>query len=192
MVFVGFYNISNANQKDNLQLNQTGLGNNLFPVMGYAQIETNGQSIEGFVSRQEIGGEDISQGFIEFFTYRHELVKPLGGDTTRSIGRISASPIIITKRIDKATPILAQSILQNQVIEATFYFYDTSPEDGSTFQAFTMMITGGRISSLRTFTVLSGDISQVVEEVSFTYNTLTWTYVPTGVEAVYDWQGTGA
>ncbi|MCE7735341.1 MAG: type VI secretion system tube protein Hcp [Candidatus Heimdallarchaeota archaeon] len=186
MVFVGFYNISNANQTGNLELNQ--FGSNFFPVMGYASITTNGQAIDGDTFANDVAGIDVSSDYIQFYTYRHELITGGSAASFRDTTRVAPGPVIVTKSVDKATPLLAQGLIQNHVVEAQFLFFNLDQEDGTTVHHFTVSITGGRISSLRTFTVVGEGGSQIVEEISFSYNQLTWTDMETGAEAIFDWQ----
>lgn len=187
MGFVGFYSISNANQKDNLELNQVGTGIGLFPNMGYASIDIDGTTITGYTSISSISGIDISDGFIEFFTYRHEIKTGDSGDVTRVSARITAGPITITKRIDQATPLLAQGLIQNSLVEGFILFFWRDPDTGLTIEAFKVTFTQGRIISLRTFTVVGEGVSQIVEEVSFSYNILSWQDLQTSTEFEYSW-----
>ena len=187
MVFVGFYNLSNANQNDSLQLNQVGEGNSLFPVMGYASIEIDGTQLSGFTSTSQIGDIDVSSDFIEFFTYRHDFSRG-EVDGTRVSGRVSVGPITITKRIDQTTPLLAQGLIQNSLAEGYFLFLTVDQNSGQTIAAFKVAFQQGRVISLRTFTVVGDSGSQLVEEVSFAYQTLIWEDLQNGVTFEYNWQ----
>jgi type VI secretion system Hcp family effector len=188
MLFVGINGFSNANnaglETSQVELDQTA-GTNL-PVIGFASIEVNGLVLSGDTTIPIIGGEDTTD-YIEFLTYRHDMSRS-NGDGSRAIsGRIVHSPIIITKRIDGTSPLLIQGLHQNQDVEGVFRFFDSDPNTGVTRLRYTVAIIGGRITSVRTLTILDQGITHLIEEVSFAYQTITFTDDITGTSYEYNW-----
>jgi type VI secretion system secreted protein Hcp len=62
-------------------------------------------------------------------------------------GRRFYSPLSFTKRIDKATPLLRQALVTNQVLYAEFRWYRPSPSgDGSTQMFFKLIVELAHLS----------------------------------------------
>ena len=58
-------------------------------------------------------------------------------------------PLVIEKRIDKSSPLLAKALCNNEVIEGEFRFFRPSPTgDGTTEQFFTVKIAEARIAAI--------------------------------------------
>jgi len=99
---------------------------------------------------------------------------------------------MIRKRIDKSTPLLAKSLCRNEVIEGTFKFFRPNPTgDGTTEQFFTVVVKQGRINSQK---LVNPDVivpatatEPPLEEVSFVFHTIEWTYTNGGISHEDTW-----
>ena len=96
-------------------------------------------------------------------------------------------PLTVEKRIDKSSPLLAKALCNNELIEGTFRFYRPSPAgDGTTQQFFTVVIEEARVASIarRSPNVIdpASAAAPPLEEVSFVFGKITWTYEDGGVE----------
>lgn len=152
-------------------------------------LKANGQDIKGNSSITSLGREDSIECLSFVDSVRTAREKGSGVAT----GRRTYEPIIIRKRIDKSSPLLAKALCNNEVIEGTFKFYRPSPSgDGTTEQFFTVEIAEGRVASVKRVSpdVIDPASSQEppTEEVGFVFHTITWTYEDGGVTHTDDWR----
>jgi type VI secretion system secreted protein Hcp len=146
-------------------------------------LRANGVDIQGEPTRVSLGRENS----IECVAFSHEVYPEQDRTTGLPTGRRKYEPIRIVKRIDKSSPLLMKALCNNEVIEGTFRFYRANPSgDGTTQQHYTIRVTGGRIVGARTWcpNVLDPASSDrpELEEISFVFNTITWTYTNGGIE----------
>jgi type VI secretion system secreted protein Hcp len=107
-------------------------------------------------------------------------------------GMRTFEPIRMVKRIDKASPLLAKALCQNETMEGEFRFYRPMPSgDGTTEHFFTVKFMEGRVASI---TRVSPDVidpasasAPPTEEITFVFGRIVWTYVPDGVEHEDHW-----
>jgi type VI secretion system secreted protein Hcp len=97
------------------------------------------------------------------------------------------------KRIDKASPLLMKALVTGATVDGTFKFFRPNPKgDGTTEQFFTVVIKGGRVDGLRVqvSNPLSSQAASLppMEEVTFTFKTINWTYTNGGIT----WEDTPA
>ncbi len=99
-------------------------------------------------------------------------------------GRRQYGPIVFTKRIDRSSPLLAQALAQNQVIDAIFRFYRPTPS-GMEQQYYTITIERGRVSSISTISpdvlTVEGAKRPAIEEVGISFTIIERTFEIGGV-----------
>ena len=140
----------------------------------HLRLSANGNDIQGESTVTSLGRE----GTIECLSLEHQF----GG---RSGGRRGPS-LVVTKRIDRATPLLMQAADANQEVVGTFRFYRPNPAgDGTTEQFFTITVRNARIVSVRhmVLDVLGQETSLAppLEEVVFAYRTIEVEYTDGGI-----------
>ncbi len=152
-------------------------------------LKSNGEDVHGDSTITSMDrGETIECVFFES-SVRTGREKGSGMST----GRRSYEPIVIRKRIDKATPILYRSLCNNEEVEATFKFYRPSPAgDGTTEQFYTIEIAGGRIASFKAVSPDCIDPASAsdppLEEISIIFENITWTFEPSGAAHHDSWR----
>lgn len=140
-------------------------------------LKANGQEIQGESTNTSLGRENSIQ------CYQYDQA----GATTRSAGsglatgRRQYDPIIIRKRIDKSSPLIAKALTNNEVIEGVFKFFRPNPSgDGTTEQFYTVTFKQGRISRIEELvpdTLNPPDSARPpMEQVAFVFRTISWTY----------------
>jgi type VI secretion system secreted protein Hcp len=82
--------------------------------------------------------------------------------------------------------------VENQVIEATFKFFRPNPTgDGTTEQFYTVAFKQGRISSQKQIVpdtmVPATSTDPALEEITFVFHTIAWTYTNGGVTHEDTW-----
>lgn len=94
-------------------------------------------------------------------------------------GRREYRPLVIRKRIDRASPLLWKALTEGQPIEGSFMFFRSSSE-GVTEHFYTIEIKQARISSIREYVpdILDPATKHEppLEEINFVFHTSSWTY----------------
>jgi type VI secretion system secreted protein Hcp len=137
---------------------------------------------------------------IECFEFEYGASSPRDASTGMATGRRQWTPITIRKRFDRASPLLAQALVNNEVLtEGTFKFFRPDPSgDGTTQQFYTVQIKNGRVASFRQVVPHpSGDDGPTehglraddhpYEEVAFVFQTITITNDAAKTSATDDW-----
>lgn len=152
-------------------------------------LKANGSDIQGESTQVSLGRENS----IECLSFRDSVRTAREAGSGMATGRRTYEPIIITKRIDKSSPLLAKALCRNEVIEGTFKFFRPAlAGDGTTEQFFTVVIAEGRLShvvrtSPDTFDPASA-ARPPTEEVGFVFHTIRWSYTDGGVEHEDHWR----
>jgi type VI secretion system secreted protein Hcp len=127
----------------------------------------------------------------------HLIASPRDAASGLPTGKRQHQPLVITKEVDKATPLLYRALVDNENI-TTFRldFYRPSIIGGSgggtEQQYFTIELVNANIASIK-LEFLNNDYPENVnlpqrERVAFTYQKITWTYQDGGVTAQDDWE----
>ena len=147
----------------------------------------------------EAGGELIAggstapghEGDIECLAYaqKGQLARSGRGITRRY------DPLVITKHIDRASPLLLEAFIRQLAITATFHFYRPNPSgDGTQEQFYSVEIRNGRIRSMEQKLLNTLDLDTVsmppLEEVTFAFPTISWTYLDGALIASDDLRST--
>lgn len=152
-------------------------------------LKANGSDINGESSQTSLGRENSIECLSYFDGVRTAREKGSGMAT----GRRTYEPLVIRKRIDSSSPLLAKALCNNEVIEGTFKFFRPSPSgDGTTEQFFTVEIAEGRLAHItRTSpdTIDPASASEPpTESIGFVFHTITWTYEPKGSMHTDNWK----
>lgn len=152
-------------------------------------LTANGTKIDGDSTILSMDRENS----IECLSFEDSVRTAREASSGMASGERTYEPVRITKRIDKASPLLAKALCNNEELEATFKFFRPNPAgDGTTEQHFTVLIQQSRIGSI---TRVSPDVidpaaanAPPTEEVTFVFGYIRWTYEPDGIEHVDEWQ----
>ena len=148
----------------------------------------NGKQIKGDSTQTSLGRQDC----IECLSYEQAGATPFEPSTGQASGRRQYTPLKITKRIDKASPLLWQAMTQNQKVEGVFKFYRPNPTgDGTTEQFFSVQIGKGFIASIRQFVedtlAPTESYEPPMEELTLIFHEIQWTYTNGGVQHEDKW-----
>jgi type VI secretion system secreted protein Hcp len=134
---------------------------------------------------------DLSDNSIEGLAYQHEIVSPRDAASGLATGRRQHKPLTIVKSLDKATPLLYKMLATNETGDVSLKFWRKDPKTGQTAHYYTIELKNATISNIRDWKPntrdLSADRAGDLEEVSFTYERITWTYVEGGVSFEDSW-----
>lgn len=154
----------------------------------HLSLKANGEDIEGDSTITSMERENT----IECLSFSDSVRTAREASSGMATGERTYEPITIRKRIDKSSPLLAKALCNNEKVEGIFKFYRPSPEgDGTTEQYFTVTIAEGRISAIKRTSPDVIDpaaaVEPAVEDVSFVFGSIIWTYEPDGIEHQDNW-----
>jgi type VI secretion system secreted protein Hcp len=148
-----------------------------------------------FQSQGEMKGSVTQKGLegsVEVIAFSHELISPRDAASGLPTGKRMHKPIVITKRMDCASPQFWNALVNNENItkwEMKCY----QPEPGGTTQNFfTINLEDASVASIQVRQELNKnpDLTryEIALQIAFTYRKITWTNVkPTTVVAMDDW-----
>lgn len=151
-------------------------------------LKANGQDIKGESTQISLGRE----GSIECVYYEQGIKTAREAGSGMASGRRQYEPILIRKRIDKASPLIFKALTENHVIDGVFKFFRPNPTgDGTTEQFFTVSIKKGRIASYKNYvpdTIEPASSSDPpLEEIQFVFHSIAMTYTNGGVTHEDTW-----
>jgi type VI secretion system secreted protein Hcp len=153
----------------------------------FLQLEANGVQIQG---ESDHKGHEHQIECV-YFTSGVETVRLVSG-TGMASGRRTHGPIVVRKRVDRATPLIAKALVQNEVVDAHFEFFRATPE-GAEEHFFTIEIAHGRVATQTTYSAdnvaLPGHegVSPFMEQVHFVYQRIKWSSPPGAIEFEDSW-----
>jgi len=156
------------------------------PMPCYMTLEGQNQGkIEGST---KVKGHD---GKILVQAVEHTIEIPKSPQTGLPTGKRVHGAMTLTKEIDKSSPKLFQALASGeQMKDVTLEFYRISPK-GTEEKYYTVKLSNAILTNMQSWTpnCLSLENKQMghMENLSFTYEKITWTYEPDGIEAEDSW-----
>lgn len=151
-------------------------------------LKANGADVKGESTQTSLGRKDS----IECIEFTHAVKTAREAGTSRATGRRQYEPIVIRKRIDKASPLIAKALAENEKIDAVFKFFRPNPTgDGTTEQFYTIEIKEGRVAHFKQEVedtiVPASSLMPPMEEVGFVFHSIVWTFADGGVTHEDTW-----
>ena len=151
-------------------------------------LKSNGTDINGESTQTSLGRENS----IECVYFEQGVITARESGSGMATGRRQYQPLMIRKRIDKSTPLIAKALCNNEKIQAKFKFFRPSPTgDGTTQQFYTVELENGRVATQK---LVNPDVivpatatEPPLEEVSFVFHTITWTFEDGGITHQDTW-----
>jgi type VI secretion system secreted protein Hcp len=125
------------------------------------------------------------EGAIEIIAVSHEITSPRDAASGLPTGKRMHKPFVITKQIDKSSPLLASALVNNENIPTWELSVYQPSAKGQEAMAYTIKLTDASIAAIR---LLVDDKGNMTEEVTFTYKKIEWTWVDGGITSEDDWQ----
>ena len=123
---------------------------------------------------------------IMVLAYSHDMVT--GNDGSVAGGRGKHLPIVITKSIDKSSPLLACALHEREEVDCIINLYRTIPAGGQE-RYYSIHLTGARIAhiSQQVPHAIRMNDSEPQEQVSIRYREIAWAHVPGATSAYSTW-----
>jgi len=137
------------------------------------------------------------EGKIIVVAVSHEIVSPRDAASGLPTGKRMHKPFVITKELDKSSPLLYIALTTNENIpEWELQFWTpqikASTGVGSEVQHYTVKLTNANIASIafRMANNKHPDLMRFAEyeEVAFTYQKIEWTWLDGGITSGDDWE----
>ena len=132
------------------------------------------------------------EGKIAVIAVSHDIVSPRDAASGLPTGKRMHKPFVITKELDKSTPLLYNILVNNEnVPEWELQFWQPS-QTGAEKQHFTVKLLNANIASIafRLANNKHPDLMKFAEyeEIAFTYQKIEWTWMDGGITAMDDWE----
>lgn len=147
--------------------------------------ETQG-AIEGSVTQPG------REGSIMVIAVDHQVNSPRDAASGLPTGKRQHQPFVITKEVDKSSPLLANILINNEnITEWRLNFWQPSAT-GKEVQFYTVELTNASISGIK-LEMLNNKYPENMqhkerEKVAFTYSKITWTFQDGGIAAEDNWE----
>ena len=156
------------------------------PMPCYLIVEGENQGkIEGSVKVKGHEGKILIQAV------DHTIEIPKSPQTGLPTGKRIHMPMKVTKEIDKSSPKLYQALTSGEQFKAvSLEFYRISAK-GTEEKYYTVKLSNAILTNMKSWTpnCLMPENKQMghMEDASFTYEKITWTFEPDGIEAEDNW-----
>jgi type VI secretion system secreted protein Hcp len=151
----------------------------------YAWIygETQGD-IQGDVT--DAGHEDA----IQILSFNHAVVSPRDATTGQATGARQHKPVTITKPLDVASPSLMYSLVNNEQLTSVIFEFYTINKVGGDINYYVIELTNANVASIRTVVVEDENSGYLTtyEQISFTYQQISWEDPIGSHQTVDDWE----
>jgi type VI secretion system secreted protein Hcp len=132
------------------------------------------------------------EGKIMVIAVSHEIISPRDAASGLPTGKRMHKPFVITKEIDKSSPLLYNALVNNEnLTDWELQFWQPSAT-GQEKQHYSIALTNANIASIE-FRMANNKHPDLMkfaeyEEVAFTYQKITWTWNDGGITAMDDWE----
>ena len=122
----------------------------------------------------------------------HDIMSPRDHASGLPTGKRMHKPFVITKELDKASPLLYNALVNNENIpEWELHFWQPSAT-GAEKQHYSIKLTNANIASIN-FRMANNKHPDLMrfseyEEIAFTYQKIEWSWVDGGIMAMDDWE----
>ena len=147
------------------------------------------------LSQQDMKGDCAQAGredTILVYDIQHKIEIPRDRLTGTASGQRIHEPLVITKHLDQASPLLHRACCTGEHCEVDLKFFRIT-EKGTEEHYYTIKLSDAIIVEIENITPMvflpENKPYHDMEKVSFTYSKIIWTYEPDGIEQEDDWKG---
>lgn len=127
------------------------------------------------------------EGSMAIVAFEHRVLTPMDATSGLATGKRQHKPLRITKTIDRASPLLRNALINNETLkEVTIQFFQPSGTGAET-NYYTITLGNAHIAEIE-HRMLDNRVTEnrnllAVEDISFVYDTITWTFTDGGITA---------
>ena len=142
--------------------------------------------IKGSVTQK--GREDK----IAVIAVSHDIISPRDAASGLPTGKRMHKPFVITKELDKSSPLLYNILVNNENIAVWELQFWTPSGTGAEKQHYAIKLTNANIASIN-FNMANNKHPDLMkfaeyEQVAFTYQKIEWAWIDGGITAQDDWE----
>ena len=131
------------------------------------------------------------EGKIIVLAFSHEIQSPRDAVSGQATGKRTHRPFAITKEIDQSSPLLYTALVTNEIISTWELQCFAANRSGKELNNYTVNLTNAVITDIRS-TMLNNKVTEnikmpLMEEISFVYQKIQWTWVDGGITSMDDW-----
>lgn len=147
----------------------------------------------------EIKGSVIQKGredSIMVIAVSHEIISPRDAASGLPTGKRMHKPLVLTKELDKSSPLLYNVLTNNEnIVDMTIQFWTPQIQatrgTGAEVQHYTIRLTNANVASIN-FRMPNNKHPDLMkfaeyEEIAFTYEKIEWTWTDGGIMAADSW-----
>ena len=137
------------------------------------------------------------EGKIAVIAVSHEIISPRDPASGLPTGKRMHKPFVVTKELDKSSPLLYNALVNNENIpdwQLQFWTPQIKATTGSgnEVQHYTVKLTNANVASIA-FRMANNKHPELMkfaeyEEIAFTYQKIEWTWNDGGITAGDDWE----
>lgn len=146
----------------------------------YLDLFINDVRVAGGSTTVSLGRE----GHIECLSFMQETSAHRDPASGMLTGMRSHQPIVITKPIDRSSPLLARALVENARVRGVFRFFTAGPS-GTDREIYRIAFNNGHVDAVRSLVddVLApgAAVRPAVERVTFSYSDIEWTWLEAGI-----------
>jgi type VI secretion system secreted protein Hcp len=129
------------------------------------------------------------EGAIALLSVDYEISSPFDPTTGLATGKRQHKPIVVTKAVDETSPSLLKALVTNEVLTTVkIDFWRPAPETAASY--FSITLTNAIVSDV-TLKSSADEAKSETEQLQFVYQSIVWTWTPTGTSAQDDWNASG-
>ncbi len=122
----------------------------------------------------------------------HEVISPRDAASGLPTGKRQHKPFMITKEVDKSSPLLYNALVKNENISSWKLQYYQPSAAGEEQQHYTVELVNASIAAIK-HEMLNNKYPENMqhkerENIAFCYQKITWTWMDGGVTADDDWE----
>jgi type VI secretion system secreted protein Hcp len=125
------------------------------------------------------------EGWIPVLGWFHGIERPLDASSGATTGEPKHTPIVIRKRIDHASPLISKALADNDQFDEWILRVYRETDAGQEQHYYSITLQNARVAGVHTTTESTHEVR---EEVSFSYQKITWTFEEGGITAEDDWE----
>jgi len=125
-------------------------------------------------------------------SFSNEILSLRDASSGLPTGKRQHKPVFILKEVDKASPRLWSALVDNEnLVEWQLNFWSPTPA-GIEKETYRIDLTNASIASIREYMPDNEDPAKanlpLLEEISFVYQKIQWTWIDGGITAMDDWE----
>ncbi len=130
--------------------------------------------------------------WIECHAFNHEVISPRDAASGLPTGKRQHKPVRIIKSFDKASPLLMNALVNNENLKKVEFCFWQPSKAGKEQLYYKVELINANIAGIKPYVLNVKDPNLTrfpdMEEISFTYQKIIWTFMDGGITAEDDWE----